>query len=118
MLSKKGGFDAASIHWLLLYSVLVVLAASGYKYWIAENYEYLVEAPCDSHAQECYERNCEDDYCPPNNLSIYRVFSMPADKFRTCSDNTCLDYCVATETQCVELLCSEQVDVACVGPGV
>ena len=100
--------------WVLLLSVVVVCGASAYKYLFAEKYPFIVEAACDPIVQSCYERDCSNpDDCPPNGLSLYRVFELPASEFKNCSDNSCTNICPSESRGCVEIDCDTQSDVAC-----
>ncbi len=110
----SGERQPAPIHWILLFSVVVAIIVSGYKYLITKDYEFLVEAPCNSALSLCYVRDCDNDYCPPNGLSEYRVFSIPASRFKDCSDNSCANVCVAGGP-CTEAACSEEAGDSCAG---
>ena len=119
----KYSMDAASkqstpwVVWVLLASVVIILGQSLYKNYYAKDYLFYVEAACDSTASECYSRSCEvEGDCPPNNLSTYRVFELPASQFQYCTDNSCINICPSTEHSCTEISCSSQEDVACEGP--
>ncbi|OGG57832.1 hypothetical protein A2853_00470 [Candidatus Kaiserbacteria bacterium RIFCSPHIGHO2_01_FULL_55_17] len=104
-----------SLHWFLFGMIAVAIAFSFYKYFFAKNYTFLVEAPCDSSTQECYVRDCEEEECPPNGLSTYRIFAVPASRFGECTDNSCIDLCVEGGP-CAELLCSAQEEISCERP--
>lgn len=103
--------------WLLLLSVLVGFGVSIYRYDIAKNYSLFVEAPCDPLTNECYVRDCDNDGCPPNDLAVYRTFTLPAQEFAHCTDNSCLSICPSEAHSCTEIMCSDQDDVSCEGPG-
>lgn len=103
--------------WLLLLSVIIACSAGAYKYLIVEDYSFIVEASCDSVTQSCYQRDCSNpDDCPPNGLSVYRVFELPSSEFKNCSDNSCANICPSELYQCTEIACDTQDDVECVGP--
>jgi hypothetical protein len=106
------------ILWVLIASVLVILGQSMYKNYVVKDYLFFVEAQCDSSVNECYVRSCDvDGDCPPNNLSTYRVFQLPASQFHNCSDNSCLNICPSEAHSCEEIKCSTQSDISCEGPG-
>lgn len=89
-----------------------------YKNYFMKDYLFYVEAACDSSVNECYIRSCDvEGDCPPNNLTSYRVFELPASQFQNCSDNSCLNICPSETASCEEVLCSTQEDVSCEGPG-
>ncbi len=105
-----------SLHWLIVGSVAIVVTISLYKYVFLQDYIFIVEASCDPAIHECYVRDCEIDYCPPNGLATYRVFSLPAEEFKRCEDNSCLNVCEIGNT-CIETMCSSQEEAVCRGPG-
>lgn len=106
------------ILWVLLVSVLIILGQSVYKNYIAKNYTFYLEAPCNPATDECYVRTCATDGdCPPNNLTTYRVFQLPAYEFKNCSNNSCLNICPSVAYSCEEIKCSTQTDISCEGPG-
>ena len=95
------------LFWLLMFSVILVSLFGLYKYLFAQNYDFILEAPCDSSQQTCYVRDCEEDYCPPNELAEYRMFTIPAHAFKDCEDNACLNLCSEENGPCTEILCGE-----------
>jgi|GEM_PF-2048911 len=124
LLWYKEGMDVAArqstpwIFWILLISVLIIFGQSMYKNYVAKDYLFFVEAKCDSVVNECYVRSCDvDGDCPPDNLTSYRVFQLPASQFKNCSDNSCLNICPSTASSCEEIPCSTQSDISCEGPG-
>ena len=103
------------ILWVLVASVVIILGQSMYENYIAKNYLFFVEATCDSATNECYVRSCDNaDDCPPNDLTTYRVFQLPASQFKNCSDNSCLNICPSETYSCEEILCSTQEDISCI----
>ncbi len=106
------------ILWVLLVSVLIILGQSVYKNYIMKDYLFFVQAKCDPVTNECYTRTCDNvGDCPPNNLTIYRIFQIPASQFKNCSDNSCLNICPSSAYSCEEIKCSTQSDISCEGPG-
>ena len=103
------------LHWVLVATVCVAIVFSFYKYLWTKNYLFLVEAPCNQQTMECYVRDCDEEECPPNGLSEYRLFSVPADVFRSCTDNSCWNVCAAGSS-CEEILCTTQDEIECVSP--
>lgn len=87
-------------------SVLLVFFTAYTKYIHAKDYYFFVEAPCDETSQTCFVRDC-DEYCPPNELEIYKVFLIKAKDFNTCTENSCANICenTATEDFCEEIMC-------------
>lgn len=113
---REGKSHGLAVHWILLFSVAVAVIASGYKYFVAEDYSFFVEAPCDPVTHTCYIRDCEEEECPPNEFSLYRVFVVPARVFPFCSDNTCMNICDLRDEPCEEILCSPDAGATCEGP--
>jgi hypothetical protein len=84
---------------ILAISVICSIGISAYRYWYTENYYYLVEAPCTaSDSTQCFARSCVDGECPPNELEAYQVYRLKADLFPLCTDNSCENVCVNSET--------------------
>lgn len=105
----------SSIQWLMGAMIVIALLFSFYKYFFFKNYNFLVEAPCDVSTNECYVRDCEEEECPPNELSTYRMFAVSASRFGECTDNSCLNVCLR-KGACNEMLCSDDEENTCAGP--
>jgi hypothetical protein len=105
--------DLFQVHWILLAMMVVAFIVSINKFYVHQNYDVFVEAPCDPKTQQCYTRDCSTGNCPPNNLSVYRLYKVPASVFPSCSDNSCANVCKEGSTSCVEVPCSSQSDVDC-----
>ena len=88
-------------------SVLFVLFTAYTKYIYAQDYNFIIEAPCDPGEMTCFVRDC-DDYCPPNELEVYRAYEIPATDYNLCTDNSCTNICqnVDTMSSCVPILCN------------
>lgn len=97
--------------------ILMVVSAIASNYFIfyhEKNYEFLVEAPCDPLTNTCFVRSCENaDDCPPNQLSEYRIFTLAARDFDSCSNNSCLDECESGALSCTEIMCGQSEDDTC-----
>ena len=106
------------IFWVLLVSVVIILGQSMYENYLMKHYLFFVQATCDPAVNQCYSRSCDTSGdCPPNNLTTYRVFQLPASQFHNCSDNSCLNICPSAAYACKEIPCSTQSDISCEGPG-
>lgn len=108
----------AQIHmipWLLLGGIAVVFAASMYSHLFIRDFDFLIETACDPSVQVCHIRDCEEDECPPNNLSAYRVLVVPANAFARCTDASCAAVC-SEPGACFEIPCSTE-EATCEGPG-
>jgi hypothetical protein len=104
--------------WALLLSVVAVILASGFRFLIKKDYNFLVETQCDPAAETCFVRDCsEPDTCPPNELEQYRVFSIAAaDYFQCASDDSCLQQCTTGAFVCEEMMCGDSEEDACAPP--
>jgi len=93
----------------------VVLASSFYRYYVTKNYQYIVEAPCDTAMEKCFVRDCEADpeSCPPNELSIYKKYHVKAADFKSCTDNSCLEQCSTHAIRCQRVICTEGAGDSC-----
>lgn len=113
----KNEHEANAVTFILLGSAILAVAASFYLNFFTKQFEYLVEAPCNSTKEECYVRDCDAEECPPNGLSEYALYAVQARHFQACTDNSCTNVCEATG-QCTPILCSEQSEVECSTGGV
>jgi len=96
-------------------SLLVVVAVSvaARTFLFRQDYEFIVEAPCDPAETTCFFRDCSEEECPPNELGSYRIFAVRADDFPHCSDNSCLAECLAGTIECTEYTCGESEEDIC-----
>jgi hypothetical protein len=104
-----------SLHSILLITAFLAIAFSFYKYSWTKDYLFLVESSCNAQISECYVRDCDEEECPPNGLSAYRLFSVPAAQFGACNDNSCANVC-SDGLSCEEILCSSQEEIECTSP--
>ena len=103
--------------WLIFLSVLAVIGVTGYKFLIYKDYDFYVEAPCDSSTRVCFIRDCSElDSCPPNNLDNYRIFYLKAKDFSKCENNSCLSVCENKIIECREQVCGENKKDICSFP--
>ncbi len=91
--------------------ILISVAASFAHFFVAKDYFFHVEAPCDETSENCFVRSCVD-YCPPNVLESYKVYEMPAALYSQCSDNSCKNVCEVSG-QCTEISCSPENEDSC-----
>lgn len=100
---------------LLAFALPIVL--SFYKYYVSKNYNYIVEAKCDSTNEICYTRDCSNpDDCPPNGLSRYKQYLIKAYDFAQCADNSCEEECNKGKIQCIPIPCGSSVGDECSNP--
>lgn len=100
--------------WIAFVAAAAVFCTSMYAHLFAADFDYLVEAECDAGTQTCYVRDCEADECPPNGLSSYTLYVVPARDFAQCTDNACSNVCLPGG--CEEIRCSDETD-ECSHPG-
>ena len=103
---------------LLLTCSVVSIGASFWKYYYMEDYDFIVEAPCDPKTETCFVRDCEanPDSCPPNGLSNYEVFQVKAYDFNKCADNSCKSECEASKIACMQVECENSGEDVCSSP--
>lgn len=96
---------------------IAAIVASFWRYYYTKNYDYLVEASCDPMMETCFVRDCENpDDCPPNQLSVYKQFTVKAYDFPKCSDNSCKTQCESETIQCVLIVCDVEAGDECSEP--
>ena len=93
--------------------VVTAVIATAYIFLVREDYDFVIEAPCDPAEEICFYRDCSAEECPPNGLENYRVFSVSAKDFPKCSDNSCLPECTDGVIACTETVCSESDGDVC-----
>jgi hypothetical protein len=108
------GFLSKNLSWMLLGSCVLAILVSVYIYAFRQDYTYVVEAACDPALDRCFTRDCEEEECPPNEFSEYKLFSVPASVFPSCTDNACSNMCGSVSSSCEEIMCAE--GESCRGP--
>lgn len=92
---------------LITLSVIIVVAATSYRFLYARDYAFTVEAACDGESSICFYRDCSvESDCPVNNLENYKIYSISAKDFSNCSDNSCAKECSDGSIVCEETICS------------
>ncbi len=99
---------------VVLILFLLVIGESIYTYSIKKDYTFLVEASCNPVEETCFTRNCEEEYCPPNNLGIYKIYSLQASDFEKCQDNSCALECQNGAIACESLNCNKTAGDGCI----
>jgi hypothetical protein len=92
---------------------VVAVAATAYIFLIQKDYAFVLEAPCDPAEAACFYRDCSTGECPPNELEYYRIWSVSAADFESCSDNSCNKECLSGKVQCEEVICDPEADEDC-----
>ena len=88
-----------------------------YTFYIAKDYDFVVEAPCDPSLELCYQRDCSNPSdCPPNELSVYKKYYVRAYDFARCSNNSCVNLCTSEPYRCRAIICGSDPNDSCVGP--
>jgi hypothetical protein len=113
MKSKRGVFNTA-LTVIFSLSLVIAIGSNFYRYIYTKQYTFLVEAPCDATLEKCFHRACEtSDDCPPNNLSVYKKYTLSGKDFSQCSDNSCKQECESNQIACSVVLCNESVGDTC-----
>ncbi len=92
---------------------IAAISATTYTFLINKDYDFIVEAPCDPAQEMCFSRDCSGGECPPNELEHYRIFTVSAEDFQRCTDDSCLQECTNQTIACTELVCGESEDDEC-----
>ena len=97
------------ILFVFLFTVFSALFFGFYRFYIKKDFNYIIEAPCNSESEDCFYRDCESDpeICPPNMLSFYKKFTISAKDFEKCSDNSCLKECESNIIVCSPITCGD-----------
>ncbi len=98
---------------LLGISIVAVIIATGYKFYIKKDYDFIVETPCDPISETCFYRDCLEGECPPNGLENYKIFTLKAYDFSSCSDKSCFVECTSNAIACTETVCGESREDIC-----
>lgn len=96
--------------------VIVTALSTAYLFLFRQQYDVIVEAPCDPTSQTCFSRDCSVEECPDNGYETYRMFVVSAADFATCTDNTCLPECDDGTIVCTEIVCGESEEDVCAQP--
>jgi hypothetical protein len=98
----------------VIFSLFFVFLTAYTKYIFAKDYSFYIETPCEPDSEICFVRDC-DNYCPPNNLSAYKAFIIPADIFANCVDNACSNICLADKGRqaCEQIHCNAEAGDSC-----
>ncbi len=97
--------------------LFVITVAKGfYVIYLAKDFDYTVEAPCDQNSEKCFVRDCSNpDDCPPNQLETYKEYTIKAKDFGRCSDNSCENICNSESNTCTPIECGDDPSDSCVG---
>jgi hypothetical protein len=93
--------------------VVTAVCATAYIFLVRKDYDFVVEAPCDPAQETCFFRDCSGGDCPPNEFEHYRIFSVSAQDFPTCADNSCKAECTDGTLVCTEIVCGESEEDEC-----
>lgn len=103
-----------SNNWFLFligFCCLAVIATSFYFFYFKKDYSFLVESPCDPTKDVCIQRDCTNpDDCPPNQLSVFKRYSLNAGDFKRCENEDCTKACETGVIECELLECVEDLE--------
>ena len=98
----------------ILFLFFAAVAATAWLFLVREEYDFFVEAPCDSTQEICFVRDCSNpDDCPPNGLSEYTIFKIKAADFNQCADGTCKKECAFNSISCERIVCGDAPEDEC-----
>jgi hypothetical protein len=112
---KSSNVRLLTVFLLCIASVLVV----NYRHFFVEkNYQYLVEAPCDSSQETCFVRDCAEspDECGVNTFSPYKEYYLSARDFSVCGTTACATECTMGEIACEPIECDATAGDSCESP--
>ena len=96
-------------------NILLFLSAIGssfYFFYIRKDFNFIVEIPCDTTKEQCFQRDCTNpDDCPPNGLSDFKRYSLKASDFKYCKNEDCTSVCENGEIKCEQITCTEDPEV-------
>jgi len=116
-LEPKKLFSPFSIFALVVFSSAII--SNFYFFYFQKNYEFIVESPCDTDKEECFQRDCSNpDDCPPNGLSDFKRYSLNANDFQYCVDEDCTEACESSQIKCEQIACTpdEEFGESCSSP--
>jgi hypothetical protein len=117
MAEKIDGIWGKVLMALFIASFLSALFMTFYRYYYTKDYDFLIEAQCNSEIEHCFIRDCSNpDDCPPNGLSSYKQYTVKAYDFPKCLDNTCFSECVQEIISCVPVPCDSSGGDECSDP--
>lgn len=112
--------EKAPLVYALFFCCIIVIAACFYKFYIKQEFDYIVETQCDNTSQTCFVRDCSDPDtgCPPNNFSQYQKYSIKASDFPLCDNEDCTAVCASGVIECEPIECTDdEIDAGlCVSP--
>ncbi|MBI2631358.1 hypothetical protein HYW73_04100 [Candidatus Nomurabacteria bacterium] len=92
--------------------VLITIASNFYFFYFKKDYDFIVESPCDTTKEICFQRDCsEEGSCPPNNLSTFKRYGVRAGDFKNCTYEDCTIACENGFIDCTPLPCEENIDI-------
>ena len=99
---------------LVLLLLVVTFAATAWPFLYDKQYVFLVEAECNPATETCFYRDCSNpDDCPPNGLEEYKTYTVSANEFEMCTDNSCAAECASGVISCEEIVCGASEEDEC-----
>jgi len=91
---------------------IVAILVSFYFFYYKKDYNFIVEVPCNTLQETCFQRDCSSlGDCPPNNLSVFKRYSLNANDFKACENEDCTNACEGGEIKCELIKCTENLEV-------
>lgn len=89
---------------------LAVIFSSFYFFYFKKQFNFIIEVSCDSGKEQCFNRSCavEGD-CPPNNLSVFKRYSLKASDFKYCENEDCKVACESGQIKCEPVPCENDI---------
>ena len=98
--------------YVLLAGCLASILVSFYSFYYKQDYDFIVEVPCDISKEICFQRDCGfEGNCPPNNLSNFKRYSLSANNFGKCENEDCTEACESGRISCEPVVCQENLEV-------
>lgn len=89
------------LEFICICAIFVVLVFPIKKILIDKDFYYAVEVPCSMEYEECIQRDCGIEECPPNELSEYKRLLVKASDFDKCSSESCAVECRNNSISCI-----------------
>lgn len=103
--------------WITVVFFVLFFGMVGYGFYslyLAKEYNYIVEAPCNASKEICFHRDCVvGGNCPPNNLQDYKRYYIRAKYFDMCTDNSCQNVCEKNSLSCTPISCNTDAGDTC-----
>jgi len=112
------------LNWFIILTILCVVAVVGssfYVFFFQKKYDFIIETTCNPEEEVCLQRDCTNpEDCPPNELSIFKRYSLNANDFKSCENEDCTEACLSGAIECELLECVEDPEYGetCIDPEI